>query len=83
MKLHANAALSLNGRRRLVGRVVERLRDERPIDVQGAALTSELLSDGAGPLYVESGHSLRYTVRVARLALDPLGAATEVLATAA
>ena len=37
----------------------------------GAAMTYSLLTDGASPLYVESGLSLRYTVRTARLALDP------------
>jgi hypothetical protein len=62
--------------------LADRLRDERSIDVQGVALTSQLLSDGAGPLYAETGYSLRYTIRLARLALDPLGA-TEDLATAA
>jgi hypothetical protein len=63
--------------------LARRLRDDQPIDVQGAALTSRLLTDGCGPLYLDSDCSLRYTVRVARLALDPVGAATEGLAAAA
>jgi hypothetical protein len=49
-----------------------RLRDGSPIDVHGAALTSNLLTDGASPLYHDSGVALRYAVRSARLALDPM-----------
>jgi hypothetical protein len=63
--------------------LARRLRDEAPIDVQGAAMTSRLLTDGCSPLYRDSDQSLRYTVRVARLALDPVGAAKEDLAAAA
>jgi hypothetical protein len=60
-----------------------RLRDQVPIDVQGAAMTSRLLTDGCGPLYHDGDHSLRYTVRVARLALDHVGVPKEGLAAAA
>jgi hypothetical protein len=63
--------------------LARRLRDDAPIDVQGAAMTSRLLTDGCSPLYHESDHSLRYTVRVARLALDPVGVPKEDLAAAA
>jgi hypothetical protein len=64
--------------------LVRRLRDERPIDVQGAAMASRLLFDGASPLYYEAAAlSLRYTVRSARLALDHIGDAEPALPTAA
>jgi hypothetical protein len=53
--------------------VAERLRDERPIDVRGAAMTRRLLTDRAtSPLYrADAESSLREAVRSARLALDP------------
>jgi hypothetical protein len=63
--------------------LARRLRDGQPIDVQGAAMTSCLLTDGAGPLYRDSDYSLRYSVRAARLALDPIGVVTDDLAAAA
>ncbi|MEA2330981.1 MAG: hypothetical protein QOH58_1119 [Thermoleophilaceae bacterium] len=63
--------------------LTRRLRDGRPIDVQGAAMTSRLVTDGASPLYFEGDLSLRYAVRSARLALDPLGAAIQNLPAAA
>jgi hypothetical protein len=51
--------------------LARRLRDERPIEVEGAAMASRLLYDGASPLYYEAASvSLRYAVRSARLALD-------------
>ena len=50
--------------------LVRRLDDERPIDVQGAALVAQLLSDPSGPLSRAGATSLRYVVRSARLALD-------------
>ena len=53
--------------------LARRLRDDEPIDVQGAALTMRLLTDGASPLYLGGDHTLRYAVRAARLALDPIG----------
>jgi hypothetical protein len=52
--------------------LARRLDDNRPADIQGLAMTSVLLSDGASPLY--AGHrSLAHAVRAARLALDPVG----------
>jgi hypothetical protein len=54
--------------------LASRLRDGNPVDVQGVALTKRLLTDGAGPLYALNDRSLRFEVRSARLALDPLGA---------
>jgi hypothetical protein len=56
-----------------------RLRDDRPFDVQGVAMTSVLLSDGASPLYA-GGRSLAHAVRAARLALDPVGDSLAVAA---
>ena len=60
-----------------------RLRDGRAVDVQGVAMTAQLLRDGASPLYTPGVQSLRHSVRAARLALDPIGAATSELAAAA
>jgi hypothetical protein len=50
--------------------LIQRLADGRPIDVQGAAMVSLLLFDGAGPLYRAGDVTLRFKVRSARLALD-------------
>jgi hypothetical protein len=50
--------------------LVRRLDDERPIDVQGAAMVSLLLFEGASPLYQPGDTTLRFAVRSARLALD-------------
>jgi hypothetical protein len=55
--------------------LVRRLRDGKPIDAQGAALTRRLLTNGASPLYYRhSQQTLRYTVRSSRLALEPVSA---------
>jgi hypothetical protein len=63
--------------------LIERLRDERPVAVRGAALTARLLSDGASPLHRGGGQDLEHAIRAARFALDPTDAATQGLATAA
>jgi len=64
--------------------LAQRLRDERPIDVEGAAMASRLLFDGASPLYYDAAPlSLRYSLRAARLALDHLGDAEPALPSAA
>jgi hypothetical protein len=52
--------------------LVRRLDDESQIDAQGAAMVSLLLSDGASPLYRAGDRSLRFAIRSARLALDPV-----------
>ena len=53
--------------------LARRLRDSGPIDAQGVALTVRLLTDGASPLYWRhSAATLRYAVRSARLALEPI-----------
>jgi hypothetical protein len=52
--------------------LARRLRDGRPIDIRGAAMASRLVSNGTSPLYFEAAVSLRYAVRSARLALDPV-----------
>jgi hypothetical protein len=51
--------------------LVLRLRDDRPIDIRGAALTARLLNDGGSPLYRSGGEDLRHALHAARLALDP------------
>jgi len=53
--------------------LIRRLADGEPVDPCGIALTQQLLTDGAGPLYYEAAYSLRYSLRSARLALDPIG----------
>lgn len=53
-----------------------RIRDNHPIDIQGAAMAARLVFDGTSPLYRDGAVTLRYAVRSARLALDPI----EVLA---
>jgi hypothetical protein len=64
--------------------LARRLRDGAAIDVHGVAMTWTLLSDGASPLYHDSGVTLRHAVRSARLALDPMLTSTvEELASAA
>ena len=52
--------------------LIRRLEDERAIDAQGVAMVSLLLSDGASPLYRAGDRSLRFAIRSARLALDPV-----------
>jgi hypothetical protein len=63
--------------------LVERLRDDRPVAVRGAAMTARLLNDGGSPLRRDGGPDLRHAVRAARFALDATDPATEDLARAA
>jgi hypothetical protein len=58
--------------------LAHRLRDDEPIDVQGAAMAARLIFDGTSPLYREGSVTLRYAVRSARLALDPIDVVTEM-----
>jgi hypothetical protein len=61
-----------------------RLRDDRPIDVEGAAMTARLVDDRASVLYRGSAHELQAATGAARLALDNTTAsAQEDLAAAA
>jgi hypothetical protein len=52
--------------------LTKRLREE-PVDVRGVAMASRLVHDGGSALYIDSGPSLQYALRSARLALDPIG----------
>jgi hypothetical protein len=52
--------------------LIRRLEDESAIDAQGAAMVTLLLTDGASPLYRAGDRSLRFAIRSARLALDPV-----------
>jgi hypothetical protein len=63
--------------------LAQRLRQGGPADVRGVAMARVLMTDGASPLYLKSDVSLRYAVRSARLALDPLGDAVEDVPVAA
>jgi hypothetical protein len=52
-------------------RIAIRLRSSRPIGARGAAMVSELLSDGTGPLYnPATGHRLRDHTVLALRCLD-------------
>ena len=52
--------------------LAERLRDRRPVAERGVAMTSVLLRDGCGPVYDRHAPlPLSYSVRIARLCLDP------------
>jgi hypothetical protein len=50
--------------------LVARLRDDRPIAIQGAAMTARLVNDRTSPLYRNGGRSLGSALLSARLALD-------------
>ncbi len=51
--------------------LAHRLRDDRPVDLCGVAMTAQLLSDPRSPLYYpRASVSLQEAVRSARLALD-------------
>jgi hypothetical protein len=63
--------------------LVLRLRDDRPIDVRGAAMTARLVNNGGSPLHREGGQHLRDGLLAARAALDGTQRATHDLARAA
>jgi hypothetical protein len=59
--------------------LVRRLRDDRPIEIQGAAMAARLLNDRGNPLHRDSGQDLQDAFRAARAALDTPDSATEEL----
>jgi hypothetical protein len=63
--------------------LVARLRDERPVEAQGMAMTARLLTSGTSPLDPDSGESVRAAVRSASVALDAPAPAGRELRTAA
>jgi hypothetical protein len=63
--------------------LVLRLRDDRPVDVRGAAMTARLVSDRAGPLRRPGDVDLHDAIRAAHTALDTPAQTTHELATAA
>ena len=63
--------------------LIARLRDGRPVDVRGAAVTARLVSDRASPLRREGSEDLQHAIRAAHLALDAPAPAVHDLATAA
>jgi hypothetical protein len=63
--------------------LVARLRDDRPIDIQGAAMTARLVNDRSSPLYRDGDQRLRSAVLSARLALDRSAQVRRDLASAA
>ena len=63
--------------------LVARLRDDRPIDVQGAAMTARLVGDRSSPLYRAGDQGLGSAVLSARLAVDRSAHVPQDLASAA
>jgi hypothetical protein len=63
--------------------LVRRLRDERPIDARGAAMTARLVGDAGSPLHRVGDQDLRHEIRAARVALDATHSARDDLARAA
>jgi hypothetical protein len=63
--------------------LVLRLRDERPVEIRGAAMAARLLYSKDSPLHHDSGSELGDALRSARAALDASAPATHGLATAA
>jgi hypothetical protein len=60
-----------------------RLRDDRPVDVRGAAMAARLVSDRAGPLRRPGDVDLDHAIRAAHTALNTPAQTTHELATAA
>jgi len=63
--------------------LVARLRDDNPIDLQGAAMTARLVNDRTSPLYRQGDESLASAVLSVRLALDRSAAIEQDLSQAA
>ena len=63
--------------------LVQRLRDERPVEVRGAAMAARLLYGKDSPLHHDSGPELKAALRATNAALDMSAPATHSLATAA
>jgi hypothetical protein len=63
--------------------LVLRLRDDRPVDVRGAAMTARLVRDRAGPLRRPGDVDLHDAIRSAHTALDTSAPSVRELATAA
>jgi hypothetical protein len=63
--------------------LVARLRDDRPIDIQGAAMTAQLVNDRSSPLHRLGDQGLGSAVLSARLALDRSAEIRQDLASAA
>lgn len=63
--------------------LVARLRDDRPIDIQGAAMTALLVNDRSSPRYRAGDQGLGGAVLSARLALDRSAQVPQDLARAA
>jgi hypothetical protein len=65
--------------------LTRRLREDRPVDVRGAAMIARLVDDRTGPLYRNGERGLHDAISAAHLALDAAGetAPAEPLAAAA
>jgi hypothetical protein len=63
--------------------LVARLRDDQPVSVRGAAMTSRLVGNRASPLHRDGEQGLQQTIGAAMVALDATGPATQDLGKAA
>ena len=63
--------------------LVARLRDDRPIDILGTAMTARLVNDRSSPLYRAGDQGLGSALLSARLALDRSAQVRQDLASAA
>jgi hypothetical protein len=63
--------------------LIERLRDEQPVDVRGAAMTARLVSAGIGRRKQDSVEGFGHAVRAARFALDPAAPSDRSMSVAA
>ena len=62
---------------------VLRLRDERPIEIRGAAMAARLLNDRGSPLHRDDAEELQGALRAAHAALDAADPAPRSLPAAA
>jgi hypothetical protein len=60
-----------------------RLRDDRPVEVRGAAMVARLVDDRTSPLHRIGRRNLHAAIGAARLALDATGETAQPLAAAA
>ncbi|MGH2743381.1 MAG: hypothetical protein ACREX8_05945 [Gammaproteobacteria bacterium] len=63
--------------------LVDRLRDDQPVDVRGAAMTARLVDNRASILHRNGGQHMQHEIRAARFALDAPGPTAQHLPAAA
>lgn len=63
--------------------LVQRLRDEQPVDVRGAAMTAQLVNAGIGRRKQDGAEEFPHAVRAARFALDSTALSEHLISKAA